>query len=112
MKLCSDHLINLVWCAGGEIDTSVKDGAFWLLACCSNKSVIRMLMPEKQVREQRETTCELVMSLSVLCLSQHMNAGFKTTLLSAPSLDIHLLVHAHPRSTWTVQNPPSAVEKT
>jgi len=34
--------------AGGYPDTTVLDGAFWLVACCADKSIKRIRMPQQQ----------------------------------------------------------------
>ncbi|KAF5836201.1 hypothetical protein DUNSADRAFT_6267 [Dunaliella salina] len=34
--------------AGGNADTTVLDGAFWLVACCADKSIKRIRMPQQQ----------------------------------------------------------------
>lgn len=35
--------------AGGNADTTVTDGSFWLIACCHNKSIVCFRMPQQQV---------------------------------------------------------------
>ena len=47
---CMHHTLMLLnMHAGGNTDTTVTDGSCWLLACCSDKSIKRIRMPQQQV---------------------------------------------------------------
>jgi len=60
----------LLWAAGagGNADTTVTDGAFWLLACCFDKSIQRIRIPQQQVRP--------VLAVGLAgCAQQHSNTA-------------------------------------